>query len=141
MVCELMMTPLSASLCFVVGADGQRVRDVGLEDLHARSGQGENLHVDARGIHGGNALLAEIREALNQRVGAAEVAAPLHLEARIVEGLAFEKLAIAFDHFLRHPRLFGRDALVGHFRGRLGLSRRERRRRRVLRTARRRRCL
>ncbi len=90
-------------------------RQVGVENLHPGSGQGDDLPIDACCIHVGEAAVADILDAPQQRLrplaGAGEKA-PQAVKARIVERLRLEFTLIEIDEFGRRPGLLGRDAAV-----------------------------
>ena len=71
----------------VIGAASQPHRGFPVHLLHARIGVGQHLHIDAGGIHLGDAALTDIVEALGDprrmlRVGAGVM--PLHLGIEVV---------------------------------------------------------
>ncbi len=101
----------------VVGEGGEAYRLVLVHDLHARRGQRQDLHVDARGVHVGEALIAHIGHAVADEggagAGAAQIEAPKALEAGIVHPLLIEQLGVDLEHLRRAEGLLGGDALVG----------------------------
>ncbi len=105
----------------VVGEGGEADRLVAVHHLHARSGQRQDLHVDAALVHVAQALLAHVGHALADEggpgAGALQVEAPQAVEARIVKPALVEDAAVDLEHFRRAEGLLGGDALVGRLAG------------------------
>ena len=100
---------------FVVEPRRQRRRQVGVENLHPGGGQGDDLLIDARRVHVGEAAVADVLDAPQQRLRAVAGAgekAPQAVKARIVDRLRLELTLIEIDEFGRRPGLLGRDAAI-----------------------------
>ncbi len=105
----------------VVGEGGESHRLVAVHHLHAGAREGQDLHVDARGVHVGDALLAHVGHALADEggagAGALQVEAPQAVEARVVQPSLVEDLAVDLEHLRRAESLLGGDALVRRLAG------------------------
>src|SRR5262249_3623051 len=74
---------------------------IGVENLHARRRQRQDLKVDARGVHVRDAARAEILQAFGNRTraftGAVEVVAHEAVEANVGRAVASEQVAIGLN--------------------------------------------
>ena len=99
----------------VVAGGGQRIGRGGVEHLHAGRGEHQHLHVDAAGVHVGDAIRAQVLQPIDDEArafaGAVEVEAPQAPEAGIVVAVG-QQLAEQLDLVARGPGFFGGDAFV-----------------------------
>ena len=103
----------------VIPGYGQRGAGVGIEDLHAGTGERHDLPVDAGRVHVADAAFADIREARGQflhHLGVAQEIGPLGEKARIVGALLVDQFAVALEHLGRRIGLFRGDAQIISFR-------------------------
>lgn len=100
----------------IVACCCQRDRNFGIEQLHSRGGEEEDLHVYASGIHVADAAFADVQHAFahgNAAFAHSEpVMPPQTVEAGIVCRTLFEQFLIEGEEFSAYPSFFGRNAPV-----------------------------
>ena len=104
----------------IVRVHRQRGRRVGVEDLHARRGQRQQLQVDPGRVHVADPAGIQVGEPLGDRAGprrrVQQEIPHRALEARIEIAAAAQELAVAVEDLDRPEGFLGGDALVGHAR-------------------------
>ena len=99
----------------VVAGGGEGIGGGRVEHLHAGRGQRQHLHVDAAGIHVGDAVRRQVLQAIDDETrafaGALEIEAPQAAESRVVVAVG-QQLAEQGDLVARRERFLGGDALV-----------------------------
>jgi hypothetical protein len=112
----------------VVGQRGHGHRPVGGEHLRAGCGQGDDLPVDARGVHVGEAVLAEVLEAFGDGPGPLAavpgVEADQADESRIQVGSGVEHVPPQRHQLGWREGFLGRDVQIVHVRITSSCSRR-----------------
>jgi hypothetical protein len=113
----------------VVGCARECSARRGIEDLHARRSQRQDLQGDTRRIHVFDAPRAQVLKALGDGARAlariAEIVAHEAVEADVVRTLARQQIAVGRDEILGGERLFGGDTLEAQIGTQSSLSSRQ----------------